>query len=65
MNITLSEAIQLTARLEAGYQERNLLGAIMPNGKPLAKCTGEDIRQLVRAMEEFGFRLDQALAAIK
>jgi hypothetical protein len=61
MNITLSEAIQLTARLEAGYQERNLLGVIMPNGKPLAKCTREDLRQLVRAMEELGL----ALAAIK
>jgi hypothetical protein len=52
MNITLSEAIELTSRFEAGYREGNLLGVIMPNGKPFGECTGEYVGQIAQAMQE-------------
>jgi hypothetical protein len=41
MTITMSEAKALIARTEAAAKQANLLGVIMPNGKPLKDCTGE------------------------
>jgi hypothetical protein len=40
MTITMSEAKALIARTEAAAKQENLLGVIMPNGKPLKDCTG-------------------------
>jgi hypothetical protein len=57
VTITLSEAKELIARTEAGAKQENLLGVIMPNGKPLKDCTGEYLGQLGQAMQELGFRL--------
>jgi hypothetical protein len=65
MNVTRSEASKLLARIEAGAQEGNLLGVIMPNGKPLRECTGEYVGQVGQAMQELGFRLDQPRPDIK
>jgi hypothetical protein len=58
LTITLSEAKELIARTEAEAKRANLLGVIMPNGKPLKDCTGEYLGQLGKAMHELGFRLD-------
>ena len=60
LTITLSEAKELMARTEAGAKKGNLLGVIMPNGKPMGDCTGEYIDQLGQAMQELGFRLNGA-----
>jgi hypothetical protein len=57
VTITLSEAKELIARTEAGAKQENLLGVIMPNGKPLKDCTREYLGQLGQAMQELGFRL--------
>jgi hypothetical protein len=57
LTITLSEAKELIARTEAEAKRANLLGVIMPNGKPLKDCTGEYLAQLGRAMQELGYRL--------
>ena len=37
-------------------KQENLLGVIMPNGKPLKDCTGEYLGQIGQAMQELGFR---------
>jgi hypothetical protein len=57
LTITLSDAKELIARTEAEAKRANLLGVIMPNGKPLKDCTGEYLGQLGQAMKELGFRL--------
>jgi len=57
LTITLSEARELVARTKAEAKRANLLGVIMPNGKPLKDCTGEYLGQLGQAMQELGFRL--------
>jgi hypothetical protein len=57
LTLTLSEAKELIARTEAEAKRANLLGVIMPNGKPLKDCTGEYLGQLGQAMQELGFRL--------
>jgi hypothetical protein len=46
VTITLSEAKALIVRTEAAARQENLLGVIMPNGKPLKDCTGEYLGQL-------------------
>jgi hypothetical protein len=48
LTITLSEAKELIARTEAEAKRANLLGVIMPNGKPLKDCTGEYLGQGLR-----------------
>jgi hypothetical protein len=60
MNITHSDAIDLLERIEAGAKDKNLLGVIMPNGKPLGECTGAYVAQLGRQLEELGSRLARA-----
>ena len=57
LTLTLSEAKELIARTEAEAKRANLLGVIMPNGKPLKDCTGEYLGQLGQAMQELEFRL--------
>jgi hypothetical protein len=57
VTITMSEAKALIARTEAAAKQENLLGVMMPNGKPLKDCTGEYLGQLGQAMQELGFRL--------
>jgi hypothetical protein len=57
LTITLSEAKELIARTEAEAKRANLLGVIMPNGKPLKDCTREYLNQLGQAMQELGYRL--------
>jgi hypothetical protein len=57
VTITMSEAKAQIARTEAAAKHENLLGVIMPNGKPLKDCTGEYLGQLGQAMQELGFRL--------
>jgi hypothetical protein len=57
LTITLSEAKELIARTEAEARRANLLGVIMPNGKPLKDCTGEYLGELGAAMQELGLRL--------
>ena len=63
MKITLSEAeaIELTSRFDAGYREGNLLGVIMPNGKPFGECTGEYVGQIAQAMHA-GLRVGVAVS---
>ena len=56
VTITESEARALIARTEAAAKQENLLGVIMPNGKPLKDCTGEYLGQIGQAMQELGFR---------
>jgi hypothetical protein len=57
LTITMSEAKALIARTEAAAKQDNLLGVIMPNGKPLKDCTGEYLGQVGQAMRDLGFRL--------
>ena len=57
VTITVSEAKALIARTEAAAKQANLLGVIMPNGKPLKDCMGQYLGQLGHAMQELGFRL--------
>ena len=54
MKITRSEASELIARLNAAAEEGRLLDVVMPNGKPLGECTGEEISQFARAMDNLG-----------
>jgi hypothetical protein len=54
MKITRSEASELIARLNAAADEGRMLDVMMPNGKPLGECTGEEISQFARAMDDLG-----------
>jgi hypothetical protein len=60
MTLTRSEATELVARIEAGAKAKNLLGVIMPNGKPSRECTGEYVGRLGRSLEELGHMLERA-----
>lgn len=54
MRITRSEASELIARLDAAAEEGRMLDVVMPNGKPLGECTGEEISEFARAVDGLG-----------
>ena len=58
LQISLNEASQFIARIEAAKEEGRLLNVIMPNGKPLGDCTKEYLQQIAEALTELGHLIE-------
>jgi hypothetical protein len=58
VSITLEQFVVMERQLQAAKDgKRRFLDVVMPNGKPLAECTGDDVDEMCEALEKMGQRL--------